>query len=128
MTLVALVVVVLATTTTAFAAGLGGLFAGDVSGGSDTVVACDSDGFGTTYTTSSGTVTAVTVTGIEDPGCEGGSLRVTLANGSNTAVGSGGPQTIPTDGDTTANSVTVSISPQPATTQVARVHVSITGP
>jgi hypothetical protein len=125
---VALVAALAATTATAFAAGLGGFAAGDLSGASSAVVGCDTDGFTTTYTTSSGSVTAVTVGGIADPACEGGSLSVTLVDSSNAAVGSGGPQTIPTDPDTTVNSVTVTLNPQPPTTQVAAVHVSITGP
>jgi hypothetical protein len=79
------------------------------------------------YTTSAGNVTAVTVNGIADPGCEGGALSVTLANGT-ASVGSAGPQIVPVDAGTIDNSITVNVSPQPAASTVNRVHVAITGP
>ena len=122
-----MVAVALATVAVAHATGLGGLFTGDVGSGTASVASCD-NGFGTQYTTASGNATAVTINGIADPACEGGSLRVTLVNGSNASVASGGPTSVPTDGDTTDNSVTVSLSPQPAAGTVARIHVSIAGP
>ena len=122
------IAVLAAVSLTAFAAGLGGLSADDLGGGNDTVASCDSDGFAPSYTTSAGNVTAVTVGGIADPGCEGGSLHVTLADSAGTGIGSGGPQAIPTDGDALDNSVTVSLTPQPAGSQVTRIHVAVTGP
>ena len=91
------------------------------------VAACDGDGLTVRYTVSATNVTAVTIGAIADPGCEGGKLSVTLANGT-TSVGSGGPQTVPTDGDTVGNSMTVAISPQPAAAQVNAIHVAISGP
>jgi hypothetical protein len=112
---------------TGFAASLGTISGGLAGGGEDAVVPCD-NGFGTSYTTSGGNATSVTITGIADPACEGGSLKVALVNGSNTAVASGGPAAVPSDGDTSDNSVTLPLSPQPVTTSVARIHVSITGP
>jgi hypothetical protein len=72
-------------------------------------------------------VTSATVGGIADPGCEGGQLSLTLANGT-ASIATGGPVTVPTDAGTTDNAVTVALSPQPAAAQVNRVHVSITGP
>ena len=112
----------------AFAAALGGLLAEDLGGGSATVSSCDTDGFTASYATSGGLVTSVTVGGIADPGCEGGDLSVTLTNSSGTSLGSGGPQTVPTDGGTVDNSLTLSLVPQPTASQVARVHVAVTGP
>jgi hypothetical protein len=117
-----------AATVAAFAAGLGGLSADDLGGGSDAVESCDSDGFTPSYTTSAGNVTAVTIDGIADPGCEGGSLYVTLADSTGAGIGSGGPQIISTDGDALDNSATVSLTPQPAGSQVTRIHVAVTGP
>ena len=112
----------------AFAASLGGLSAGQLGAGDAVVSACDSDGFSVSYTTSSGNVTAVNVSGIADPGCEGGDLSVTLADASGAAVGSGGPQTVAADGDTTDNSMTVTLSPTPAASVVTAVHVVVAGP
>lgn len=89
---------------------------------------CDTDGFTITYTLSGSNVTSVTVAGIADPGCEGGSLKVTLTNGSGASIGSGGPTTVPTDGDTSPNSMTISVTPTPAETTVVGIHVSVDGP
>ena len=111
----------------AFAASLG-LSSGRLGAGDAVVSACDTNGFTVSYTTSGGNVASVGVSGIADPGCEGGRLSVTLANASGTAVGSGGPQTVATDGDTTDNSMTIALSPTPAASVVARVHVVVTGP
>lgn len=112
----------------ASAATLGGLAPGALGAGSAVVAACDSDGFSADYTTSSGSVTSVTISQIADPGCEGGQLSLTLADSSGTSVGAGGPQTVPADGDTTANSMTVALSPAPAASSVAAIHVVVTGP
>ena len=111
----------------AFAASLG-LSSDRLGAGAAVVSACDADGFTVSYTTSGGNVTSVGVGGIADPGCEGGSLQVTLANASGTSVGAGGPQAVPTDGDTTANAMTVALSPTPAAGVVTAVHVVVTGP
>jgi hypothetical protein len=124
----AILAVLSAASLVAFAASLGGLSADDLGGGSDTVESCDSDGFTPSYTTSAGNVTAVTVGGIADPGCEGGMLSVTLTDSAGTGIGSGGPQTVSTDGDVLDNSTAVSLSPQPAASQVTHIHVAVTGP
>lgn len=89
---------------------------------------CDSNGFTPTYTVSSGRVTAVTVSAIADPACEGGAISLTLTNSSNVSIGSGGPVSVPTDGDTADNSATVSVSPQAQAPQVVNIHISIVGP
>lgn len=99
-----------------------------LGGGNTAVVACDTSGFTVSFTTSRGNLTAVTVGGIADPACEGGSLAVTVTTASGASIASGGPQTIPSDGDTADNTMTVATSPQPSGSQVAGYHVSIAGP
>jgi hypothetical protein len=99
-----------------------GLAAGDAP-----VATCDANGFSPTYTTLGGNVTTVVIGGIADPGCEGGTLEVTLI-GAAGKLGGGGPATVPTDGDATANSVSVSLSPQPDGELVTGIRVLITGP
>lgn len=86
------------------------------------------NGLSVSYTTASGAVTAVTVSGIADPGCEGGQLSLTLADAGGAPVGSGGPQVVPTDGDTSDNAMTVTVNPQPAASVVTAAHAVITGP
>lgn len=117
-----------AATLPGFAASLGGLAVRSLGAGSAVVSACDTNGFTVGYTTSSGNVTAVNVSGIADPGCEGGQLSLTLASTSGTSVGAGGPQTVPTDGGTADNSMTVSVTPTPAASVVTAIHVVVTGP
>ena len=73
-------------------------------------------------------MTSVAIGGIADPACEGGALSVTLTDASGNSVASGGPVTVPTDGDATDNSVSVSLSPQTAAENVASLHVSVVGP
>ena len=124
---VSLVVTTLVSTAFASAASLGGM-SGSVAAGDATIPACDTTGISVGYTTSAGNVSAVTVNGLADPGCEGGSLSVTLTNASGDSIASGGPQTVPTDGDTADNSLTVSVGPNPAAENVAGYHVSIAGP
>ena len=124
---VSLAVTTLASSAFASAASLGGM-SGSVSAGEAAIPACDTTGVTVTYTTSAGNVTAVTVGGLADPGCEGGALSVTLTNAAGDSIASGGPATVPTDGDTADNSVNVSVSPNPAAENVAGYHVSITGP
>ena len=123
-----LVTSLMAATLPGFAASLGGLTARNLGADGAVVAACDTNGFSVSYTTSGANVTAVVVSGIADPGCEGGLLSLTLANSSGTSVGAGGPQTIPTDAGTVDNSITVSLSPTPAASVVAAVHVVVTGP
>lgn len=105
-----------------------GLTSTKTGSGNTSVVACDSDGFTNGYTTSHGIVTAVTIGGIADPACEGGTVRVTVTNSSGSSIASAGPQTVPTDGDTADNSVTLTTSPQPSATLVAGIHVVVEGP
>lgn len=117
-----------AATYAAFAAGLDPFTSGLVAAGDAAVVPCDSDGFSVTYTTSGGNVTAATVAGIADPDCEGGELLLTLTDAGDASIASGGPLAIPTDGDTSPNSVVVSTGPQPAAELVAGYRIVVTGP
>lgn len=97
-----------------------GTVTGGLSAGQSSVTACDT-GFGDTYTTVSGNVTAVTVTGIAAE-CAGGALALTLTNGAGTAVGSGGPVTV------SGGTANVSISATPDADVVAGIRISIEGP
>lgn len=110
----------------AFAGALPGA-PGMVAGGTAPVSACDT-AFGHTYTTLSGNVTSVLVSGIADPACEGGRLSLTLTDAAGAALGSGGPVTIPTDGNTADNSATVSLTPTPDGDVVAGIRIAISGP
>lgn len=98
-----------------------------IAAGSAPIAACDT-AFGETYTTVAGNVTSVLVTGIADPTCEGGRLSLTLASAAGSALASGGPVTIPTDGDAVDNSVSVPLSPSPDGDLVAAIRVVIAGP
>lgn len=97
---------------------------GDITGtlgvGQARVTACDT-AFGADYTTVSGNVTGVTVTGIASE-CVGGALSVTLTNGAGTAVGSGGPVTV------SGGSAPVLVSATPDADVVAGIRISIEGP
>ena len=124
---VSLLVTTLASSAFASAASLGGM-SGSLAAGNAAIPACDTTGVTVGYTTSAGNVTAVTVSGLADPGCEGGSLSVTLTNAAGDSIASGGPETVPTDGDTADNSLTVSVTPNPAAENVASYHVAIAGP
>lgn len=112
---------VVTASTFAAAASLGGLGSQELGAGAALVSSCDGDGVGLTYTTSSGTVTAVTVTGVA-ASCAGGSLRVVLASSTGGGVGAGGPVTV------AGTSVDVTLAPQPSAVSVEAAHVSITGP
>lgn len=77
-----------------------------VGGGSAVVSTCDADGFSaTTFTTSGGKVTSVTVGDIA-AACAGGSLRVDLTQGT-ASIAAGGPVTV----SGTSQVVTLSGSP-----------------
>lgn len=93
---------------------------GTLGAGDNSVAACDTS-FGTTYTTVSGNVTAVDVTGIA-PECVGGALSVTLTDSAGTALGSGGPATV------SGASTNVSIAGGPDGDVVAGIRISIEGP
>jgi hypothetical protein len=105
----------------AAASALQGVSSARVGSGSTPVPACDTDGFTVSYTTSGGNVTSVTIGGIA-AACNGGSLRVTVVDGSRTSVASGGPVTV------SGSSAAVSVSPNPAGATPAGVDVSIAGP
>jgi len=105
----------------ASAAALQGVTSAPVGNGSTPVSACDTDGFTVSYTTSGGNVTSVAVGGIA-PACAGGSLRVTVVDGSRASVASGGPLTV------SGSSANVSVSPNPPGATPAGVDVSIVGP
>lgn len=126
--LVAIVAVAVLAASLASAAALGGVNSDRVGAGDAAIAACDANGFTVSYTTVGGNVTAATVADIADPGCEGGDLSVTVTNSAGDSIASGGPSSVPTDGDTTPNALTVSVSPQPAAEQVAGVHVAVVGP
>ena len=114
-----------ASTVTALAASL--TAAGPtLAAGTAAVAACDG-AVTTAGTTSGGKLSSVTVSGIADPGCEGGQLRLTVMS-SGAVVGSGGPVSVPTDGDTADNSVAVSISELPAPDGIDAARVVISGP
>lgn len=107
---------------------LGGLVARQLGSGSTAVAACDANGFTSSYTTASGSVTAVTIGGIADPGCEGGMLSLVLAGAGGAAVAAAGPAIVPTDGDALDNAVTLGVSPNPAAATVTSIHVVVHGP
>lgn len=112
----------------ASAAALGGISSGQVGAGDAPITACDATGFMLAYTTVGGNVTAVTVNGIADPGCEGDDLSLTLTNTGGASVASGGPQAITPDSDTAEDSVLLSVSPNPPAEQVSGFHISLVGP
>jgi hypothetical protein len=126
-TILSLAAVTVASLCAASAAALGGIAGGQVSAGDAPITACDT-GFTLVYTTLGGDVTAVTVNGIADPACEGADLSVTLTDAGGGAVASGGPASVPTDGDAADNSLVLPVSPNPAAEQVAGYHVSLVGP
>jgi hypothetical protein len=119
---------VFAVASVAAAASLGGVGSPALSAGNGAIAACDPDGFTVAYTTSAGNVTAVTVSGIADPGCEGGALSVTVTDSGGVGLASGGPQTIPADGDALDNSVALPVSAQPPAESPAAVEIAIAGP
>lgn len=73
-------------------------------------------------------MTHVTIGGIADPGCSGGRLSVVLAGAGGSSLGAGGPVTVPADGDTADDSVTVALDPDPAASAVTAIHVVVTDP
>jgi hypothetical protein len=110
------------------AAALTSVAGGAVGSGSAAVAPCDSDGFGAAYTTSGGGITAVTVTGIADPDCEGAVARVAIVDASGAAIGTGGPETVAADGDAVDNAATVPVTDLPALLDARRVEVVLEGP
>lgn len=126
--LISMIIAALVPLSFVHAASLGGATSTKVGSGQAAIVPCDADGFTPTYTTSGGNITSVTVSGIADPRCEGTTLKLTVVDGSGAAIASGGPQAIPTDGDTIDNSMVVLVSPQPAAAAAAGVHISVVEP
>ena len=104
----------------AAAAALQGVSPSPVASGSGSVAQCDTDGFTVTYTTSGGNVTSVAIGGIA-AACNGGSLQVTLVNGSRESLASGGPVTV------SGPSQTLTVSPQPRAANVAGTDISVAG-
>ena len=111
----------------ASAASLGGVTTPALGAGSASVARCDT-AFTISYGVENGLVDTVTVSGIADPACEGGAMSVTLVNASGSSIGTGGPTTVPTDGDTSNNSVTLTVAAQPSAGAVAAVEVLVVGP
>lgn len=116
-----------ATALPASAASLGGLDPDRLTGGQATVASCDG-AVSVSYVTQGGNITSVTVSGIADPACEGGSLTVHALDSSNTSISAAGPATVATDADTADNTVTLTLDPQPNAEQVSATAISITGP
>jgi len=95
-----------------------------LASGTAVVSPCDPDGFAlrTTIDTS-GQITTVAVTSMAAP-CAGGTLRVTLVNGTS-SVGEG-TAALPSVGFSgTAN---VAISPSPLSSAVTAIHLVVEGP
>jgi len=118
--ILALASAVLASCVVGSAAGLGGVSAARLGAGRVGVLGCDTDGVSTSYTTSGGRVTTVTVGGLA-AGCAGAALSLTLSNTSNAALGTGG-------GTVAGGSLAVSIAAQPDAAAVTGVHIVIQGP
>jgi hypothetical protein len=98
--------------------------ASKLGGGTATVSACDADGFTFRHTVNtSGAITNVTVSSIAGA-CAGGTLRLTLANGT-TSVGSG-TASLPSSGF--SGSVAVTVSPTPSSSAVTAVYAVVEGP
>ena len=92
--------------------------------GTSAVAACDADGF--TFQPvidTSGRITTVTTSGIHGA-CAGGTLRVTLVNGT-ASVGAG---SVALPSVAFSGTADVSISPQPLSSGVTAVHAAIEGP
>jgi hypothetical protein len=98
--------------------------AAPLASGTAVVSACDTDGFAlrTTIDTN-GRITTVAVTSMAAP-CAGGTLRVTLANGT-TSVGEGAAA-LPSVGF--GGTVNVAISPSPLSSTVTAIHLVVEGP
>lgn len=126
--LLGLALIAACTAVYAAAASLGTIQDGTLGAGNGVVVACDNDGFSVSYTTSGGNVTQVTLDGINDPGCEGGRLSLTLTDGSGSSIGQAGPTMVPTDGDSLDQQMTLNVSPQPSAEAVQGIHVVVEGP
>jgi len=97
---------------------------GTLGAGTAAVNACDSDGLTYRYAVdTSGKITTVTVGSIA-LACAGGTLRLTLTNGT-ASVGSGSIA-LPSSGF--SGSVSIALSPAPASDQVTAAYAVIEGP
>ncbi len=96
--------------------------------GDATITACDTDGVNSTYTFTSGTsdVSAIAVSGIADPNCDGAEVRVQALNSSGTVLGHG-TATNTADADTNPNSVDVALNTAVASSDIATVRVTLNG-
>jgi hypothetical protein len=95
-----------------------------VGAGTAAVASCDGDGFAFHLVIdTAGRIVTVTAIGIH-VSCAGGTLRVTLVNGT-ASVGSGSVA-LPSSGFT--GTADVPVSPQPASTGVTAVHAVVEGP
>jgi hypothetical protein len=112
----------------AFAADLAGVRSGGAGSANAAISSCDPDGLPVSFTTSAGAVTAVTVSGIADPACEDGRLSLTLTDAAGAGIAGGGPQLVPVDADSTDDSLTVAVTPQPAAETVAGIRLVVVGP
>jgi hypothetical protein len=91
--------------------------------GFSAVSTCGSlSGTATTWTVTAGKVTALTVSSIP-AACNGASASLTLVDSSSASVGSNSAVTV-----SGGSAVFSSISPTPASTAVAGVHVVLVGP
>jgi hypothetical protein len=98
--------------------------AATLGAGTAAVSACDTDGFTFRHTIdTSGRITTVTV-GSMAAGCAGGTLRVTLTDGT-TSVGEGSAA-LPSVGF--SGSAAVTMSPTPLSSTVTAVHAVVEGP
>jgi hypothetical protein len=112
----------------AAAATLGGVGGPALSAGNGPIAACDPDTLTTLYTTTAGNVTAVTVGGLADPGCEGASLSLSVVDSTGASIASAGPATIPADAGTIDNTLLLSVSPNPLAEVPTAVEIVIAGP
>ena len=86
------------------------------------VSSCGSlSGMTISWTVVDGIITSIALGSIP-AGCNGGSLSLTLANSSNTSIGTVGPVTV------TGTSQTLTPTGSPDATAVATSYVSVTGP
>ncbi len=112
----------------AAAATLSGVGGPTLSAGDSSIAACDPDTLTTLYTTTAGNVTAVTVGGLADPGCEGASLSLSVVDATGASIASAGPATIPADEGTVDNTLVLSVSPNPLAEAPTAVEIVIAGP
>jgi hypothetical protein len=93
--------------------------------GTVAIAACDTDGFAYRYAIDTASqIVSVTVDSIASA-CAGGTLRMTLANSADTAIGSGAV-TLPSAAF--SGTVTVTLSPTPQSSLVASAYAAIEGP